>query len=100
MTKPDAIRWLEGQTGSEIPYEPESPESVGRDRHLSVRLDRETAISLDSLAAERGVTVSQLVRELLRDAVALRRSAASLDARALTDRLAADVAEVRRRLAG
>ena len=100
MAKPDAIRWLENQTGEAIPYEPEPPQSAGRDRHLSVRLDRETAVSLERLAAERGVTVSQLVRELLRDAVEMRRSAASLDARALADRLAADVDEVRRRLVG
>ncbi len=67
---------------------------------FSVRLDRGTAAALDSLAAERGVTVSQLVRELLQDAVELRQDTASLEAHALVDRLAADVAEVRRRLAG
>jgi predicted transcriptional regulator len=100
MAKPDAIQWLEGQTGEKIPYEPERPQSAVRERHLSVRLDRETAVSLEALAAERRVTVSQLVRDLLRDAVELRQSAASLDASALADRLAADVAEVRRRLAG
>ena len=100
MAKPDPIQWLESQTGEEIPYEPEPPQPAGRDRHLSVRLNQAAAEGLEALAAERGTTVSQLVRELLQDAVELRRSAASLDARALADRLAADVAEVRRRLAG
>ena len=100
MSKPDGIRWLEDQTGAEIDYLPESAPATARDRHLSVRLDREAAVALDSLAAERGVTVSQLVRDLVRDAVVLRQSAASLEAQALVDRLTADVAEVRRRLAG
>src|SRR5262245_49179442 len=99
MTKPKAIEWLEDQTGETIPYEEQDLPS-GRDRHLSVRLDRQTAGALDELAAGRGVTVSQLVRELLRDAVELRRNAASTESGALVDRLAADLAEVRRRLAG
>lgn len=97
MTKPESIRWLESQTGETIPY---TAESVGRERHLSVRVDREMALALDAMAAERSVTVSQFVRDLLAEAVGQRQSAAGLDARALVDRLAADVAEVRRRLAG
>ncbi len=97
MTKPESIRWLESQTGEAIPY---TPESVSRERHLSVRVDREMALALDAMAAERSVTVSQFVRDLLAEAVGQRQSAAGLDARALVDRLAADVAEVRRRLAG
>lgn len=100
MAKPESIRWLERQTGESIPYTPEEPESVGRDRHLSVRVDRDMGVALEALATERGLTVSQFVRELLAEAVAQRQSAAALDARALVDRLAADVAEVRRRLAG
>lgn len=52
------------------------------------------------MAAERGLTLSHLVRDLLSEAVAERASVAHLDGRALVDRLAADVAEVRRRLAG
>jgi hypothetical protein len=52
------------------------------------------------MAAERGLTVSHLVRELLAEAVGQRASVAKLDGRALAERLAADVAEVRRRLAG
>ena len=99
MPKPDSIWWLERETGASIDYEPEAP-THARDRHLSVRLDHETAMALGVVAAERGVTVSQLVRDLLRDVVQRRQSAASLDAQALVDRLAADVAEVRRRLAG
>lgn len=100
MAKPEAIRWLESQTGESISYTPEEPEPEARERHLSVRVDREMAVALESMATERGSTVSQLVRELLREAVERRQNAASLDASALVDRLAADVAEVRRRLAG
>ena len=100
MAKPKAIQWLEEQTGQSIPYATEKQASEARERHLSVRVDRATAASLDAMAAERGATVSQLVRELLAQAVAERQSTVGLDAQALVDRLAADVAEVRRRLAG
>ena len=96
MAKPAAIQWLENETGEEIDYVPEAP---GQDRHLSVRLTGELAAGLDALARERNVTVSQLVRELLGEAVERRVEVAALDARALGERLAADVAEVRRRLA-
>ena len=98
MSKPKAIQWLEDQTGQTIDYSPESP--VGQDRHLSVRLTADLASGLESIAVERGLTVSQLVRELLAEAVGHRASVAKLDSRALADRLAAEVAEVRRRLAG
>jgi predicted transcriptional regulator len=96
MTKPKAIQWLEEQTGQTIDYEPDA----SQDRHLSVRLSQQLAAGLDELAAERGVKLSHLVRELLTEAVAHRASVTHLDSRALADRLAADVAEVRRRLAG
>jgi Ribbon-helix-helix protein, copG family len=96
MTKPTAIRWLEEQTGQTIDYQSDA----SQDRHLSVRLTRELAAGLDSMAAERGVKLSHLVREILTEAVAHRASLTQLDSRALADRLAADVAEVRRRLAG
>jgi hypothetical protein len=96
MTKPKAIQWLEEQTGQTIDYEPDT----SQDRHLSVRLTSELATGLDAMAAERGVKLSHLVRELLTEAVAHRASVTQLDSRALADRLAADVAEVRRRLAG
>ena len=98
MAKPKAIQWLEEQTGQSIEYTAEFP--AGQDRHLSVRLTGELAAGLDAMAAERGLTVSHLVRELLAEAVTQRASVARLDSRALADRLAADVAEVRRRLAG
>jgi antitoxin component of RelBE/YafQ-DinJ toxin-antitoxin module len=100
MAKPKAIQWLEKQTGESIPYTPEERTPEGRDRHLSVRVDRTMAAALDAMAAERGVTVSLLVRELLAEAVAQRQTTADLDARALVERLTADVAEVRRRLSG
>lgn len=100
MAKPKAIQWLEKETGQSIPYGPEEQATEGRERHLSVRVDRTMAVALDAMAAERGVTVSQLVRELLDQAVTERQSTAGMDAQALVDRLAADVAEVRRRLAG
>ena len=98
MAKPKAIQWLEEQTGEIIPYAPELV--VSQDRHLSVRLTGELAAGLDAMATERGLTLSHLVRELLAEAVAQRATVATLDGRALADRLAADVAEVRRRLAG
>ncbi|MEZ5234222.1 MAG: ribbon-helix-helix protein, CopG family [Acidimicrobiia bacterium] len=100
-TKPKPIRWLEEQTGQTIAYpEAAAADSAPHDRHLSVRLPNELALALDALAAERGVKLSHLVRDILTDAVEQRGSVAALDARALADRLAADVAEVRRRLAG
>ena len=98
MAKPKAIQWLEEETGQTIDYLPEV--NAGQDRHLSVRLTVELATGLDAMAAERGLTVSHLVRELLAEAVGQRASVAKLDGRALAERLAADVAEVRRRLAG
>jgi predicted DNA-binding ribbon-helix-helix protein len=98
MAKPKAIQWLEETTGQTIDYRPEA--SVGHDRHLSVRLTGELATGLDAMAAERGLTVSHLVRELLAEAVGQRAAVAKLDGRELAERLAADVAEVRRRLAG
>src|SRR5947209_6903417 len=100
MAKPKAIEWLEEQTGQTIPYATQEQGSEGHERHLSVRVDPTMAAALDAMAAERGVTVSQLVREFLAKAVAERQSTVGLDAQALVDRLAADVAEVRRRLAG
>jgi predicted HicB family RNase H-like nuclease len=100
MAKPKAIQWLENQTGESIPYAPEEQASEGRERHLSVRVDRTMAAALDAMAVERGVTVSQLVRELLAQSVDERQGTGGLDTQALVNRLAADVAEVRRRLAG
>jgi len=100
MAKPKAIQWLEEQTGESIAYVQEEPVPEGREHHLSVRVDRTMAVALDAMAAERGVTVSQLVRELLAQAVAERQTTGGLDTQALVDRLAADVAEIRRRLAG
>ena len=98
MSKPKAIQWLESQTGQHIDY---SPEVVsGHDRHLSVRLTSDLSNGLEAIASERRLTVSQLVRELLAEAVDQRVSVGMLDGHALAERLAADVAEVRRRLAG
>ncbi len=99
MSKPMAIQWLEDETGTSIPYPLESG-TEARQRHLSVRVDHSMAAALDAMAAERRMTVSQLVRELLAEAVAQRETTAGLDAQTLVDRLAADLAEVRRRLAG
>ena len=98
MANPKAIQWLEEQTGETIAYTPEV--AAVQDRHLSVRLAGDLAASLDAMAVERGLTLSHLVRELLAEAVAQRTTVAKLDGQALADRLAADVAEVRRRLAG
>jgi hypothetical protein len=98
MPKPKAIQWLEEQTGQSIDYEPDA--SVAQERHLSVRLSAELSADLDAMARERRITVSHLVRELLADVVSERAAVSTLDGRELVNRLAADVAEVRRRLAG
>ena len=98
MVKPRAIQWLEKETGQSIPYEPEQRPT--HERHLSVRLTADLSQGLEALAAERQRSVSQLVRELLGEVVNQRNAVASLDAQALAERLAVDVAEVRRRLAG
>jgi predicted transcriptional regulator len=97
MSKPKGIQWLEEQTGARLDYE---HRTVAQERHLSVRLSDDLANGLDSMAAERSVTVSHLVRDLLTEVLAQRQAVASLDAKALADRLAADAAELRRRLAG
>ncbi len=94
-SKPAPIRWLEEQTGQEIDYAP-SPQV--RDRHLSVRLAGELAASLDAIAAQRGVALSQFVREVLETEVERSRSLAALDQHTLVGRLEQDVAELRRRL--
>jgi predicted transcriptional regulator len=98
MPEPKAIQWLEDETGQTIDFVAE-PTPAG-ERHLSVRLSDDLAAELTELADERGLSVSQLVRQLLGDAVTQCQAVASLDAAALAERLAADVAEVRRRLAG
>jgi hypothetical protein len=98
MAKPKAIQWLEEQTGQRIDYAPE--QQTGRERHLSVRVTTEMVAVLEQMAAERSITVSQVVRDLVAGAVADREAVSRLDARTLVERLAADVAEVRRRLAG
>ena len=36
MAKPEAIQWLEKETGQSIPYVPEERAAEGRERHLSV----------------------------------------------------------------
>jgi predicted DNA-binding protein len=99
MTKPRAIKWLEAETGARIEYTRE-PSGPGADRHLSVRLPGELAAGLERIASERGMTLSQLVRDVLTETLRQRTAVSTMDARTLADRLAADVAEVRRRLAG
>lgn len=67
MAKPTAIQWLEEQTGASIDYVPDARPSS--DRHLSVRLNDDLAAGLELMAREHTVSVSQLVRELLSQAV-------------------------------
>ncbi len=98
MAKPKAIQWLEQQTGQHIDYA--AQEQTGRERHLSVRVSAEMFAVLEDIAAERAMTVSQVVREAVAAMVADRRAMSDLATRDLVARLAADVAEVRRRLAG
>jgi predicted DNA-binding ribbon-helix-helix protein len=96
-SKPAPIRWLEAQTGQAIDY---TPAPSVRDRHLSVRLTNDLSAALDAMAAARGVVVSQLVRQILEAEVARSNAVTTLDERALVERVAQDVAELRRRLAG
>ena len=99
MTKPKLIQWLEAETGQTLEYKPETePEEHLQDRHLSVRLSPGLASGLGELAAERGLTMSQLVRALITAAVVERERVAALDGPSLADRLEADIAELRRRL--
>jgi Ribbon-helix-helix protein, copG family len=101
MSKPKSIKWLEEQTGQTIEYSPETSDAVGSpDRHLSVRLPGQLAGKLDSLAADKGMTVSQFVRSLIDDALLRLDTDRQTDSASLLARLDADVAEVRRRLAG
>jgi Ribbon-helix-helix protein, copG family len=65
MTKPQAIQWLELQTGQTIDYEPDT----SQDRHVFVRLTKDLGARLDTLAAERGIRVPQLIRALLSEAI-------------------------------
>jgi hypothetical protein len=65
MTKPQAIQWLELQTGQTINYEPDT----SQDRHVSVRLTNDLGARLDTFAAERGIKVPQLIRALLSEAI-------------------------------
>jgi predicted transcriptional regulator len=99
VKKPKGMVWLEQQTGETLDVSGLQP-IENKDRHLSVRLTDELGSAVDALARERRATPSQLVRELLEEAITARRTAAALDAHALVHRLEADVAEVRRRLAG
>lgn len=98
MAKPEAVEWLESETGQTIDITAEATPT--EDRHLSVRVSRDLADGLSVLADERGQSLSQLVPNLLKEAVAQRQAVAALDAKALAERLAVDVVEVRRRLAG
>jgi hypothetical protein len=74
MAKPKAIQWLEDETGQTIDFVAE-PSPAG-ERHRSVRLPDDLALGLCELAVERGLSVSQLVRQLLGDAVAQRQAVA------------------------
>ena len=65
-----------------------------------VRLTSDLSAGLDALASERGLTVSNWCVNCSTTPSAERASVAAMDGRALADRLAADVAEVQRRLAG
>ena len=95
--KPRALVWLEQQTGANLPHG--ATETAGKDRHLSVRLPVEDAERLGQMAAERGMTLSQLVRSVLVAALAEHSDLTTLAGPDLAARLAADVAEVQRRLA-
>ncbi len=65
---------------------------------LSEFPDMAATVVAERIGWEHSIRV--VVRDIIADAVAARQDTAGLDVRALADRLAADVAEVRRRLAG
>ena len=95
--KPRALTWLEEQTGEEISYEPSKPADTTR--HLSVRLPVEDALRLEQIAVRRSITFSQTARTILASALDEHAELADLAGPDLAARLAADVAEVQRRLA-
>ena len=65
MSKPRGVEWLEEQTGEVLDRSGSVPVQEGR--HLSVRLPAELVAELEQLAAERGETVSQVVRRFIAD---------------------------------
>ena len=68
MTKPRGIRWLETQTGQDLSN---ASAAQGDDsRHLSVRVSAALFEQLETLAEQRGESVSQSARRLLSDRVA------------------------------
>lgn len=70
MAKPKGIEWLEAQTGRTIDVD--AGPCVSEDRYLSVRLPSELAAGVEAMAAERGLAVSVLVREIVSEAIARR----------------------------
>lgn len=67
MSKPRGIEWLEDQTGEELPRD-RAPLSEGK--HLSLRVPSDLGTALETYAAERGESVSQVARRLISDGLA------------------------------
>lgn len=67
MTKPRAIEWLEHETGEEIER---GHAQLSEGKHLSLRVPADLGAQLEAYAAERGESVSQVVRRLITDGLA------------------------------
>ena len=95
MEKDGVIRWLEEATGQTFDPPDYLPKPVDDGmRHLTMRLPMAMHARLGEVAAERGLTVSQLARQLL--TVGLQ--PARLPEREALDIAIAALAEMRRRL--
>lgn len=91
----DAIQWLEEQTGQKLTRPADLPEPVDDGmRHLTLRLPIAMHARLAEVAAERGLTVSHLARQLLTDGL----QPARLPEREALDVAIAALDEMRRRL--
>ena len=95
MTKSRAIQWLEEQTGQIIERPADLPEPIDDGmRHLTLRLPIAMHARLAEVASERGLTVSQLARQLLTDGL----QSVKLPEREALDVAIAALNEMRRRL--
>lgn len=94
MAKPEAIEWLENQTGQKIDYQA-GPETHEADRHLSVRLPSSLFVELERVAQRNGLSVSKLVRELI---VGATNSNEPGPTEVLVRRIESDARELRRRI--
>jgi len=95
MAKPRGIEWLEEVSGQQLDPADYLPQPVDDGmRHLTLRLPIAMHVRLVEVASERGLTVSQLARQLLTDGL----QPARLPEREALDVAIAALDEMRRRL--